>query len=261
MNQVLQTKICTKCSLEKPITEFHFRKDRNTYRTECKECHNKYFQQHYQNNPQYFIAYRQKDKLRQKERDHQRYWKNPKKAREKNKEKYWKNPEKFRILDRERYWKNPEKFRQKSLKHWLNDKGHYKKYRETHRSQLRQCENNRNKIRRLTDPSFKLKRNIRSRVRLIANKSTHSIEYLGQTIPAYQSYLQAQFDSNMTHANYGKVWHIDHIIPLSFFDLSDPTEQRQAFHYTNTRPLLVKENLEKGDKILALNYNDPTPFI
>lgn len=33
-----QTKICSKCNIEKSLTEFHFRKDNNKYRNECKEC-------------------------------------------------------------------------------------------------------------------------------------------------------------------------------------------------------------------------------
>lgn len=39
------TKICWKCGKSKPLTEFYFRKDSNTYRNECKEClkeHNRY---------------------------------------------------------------------------------------------------------------------------------------------------------------------------------------------------------------------------
>jgi hypothetical protein len=32
------TKTCRNCSLEKPISEFHFRKDNESYRSECKEC-------------------------------------------------------------------------------------------------------------------------------------------------------------------------------------------------------------------------------
>ncbi len=29
---------CNKCNLEKPLTEFYFRKDNNTYRKTCKKC-------------------------------------------------------------------------------------------------------------------------------------------------------------------------------------------------------------------------------
>ena len=33
-----QYKECTKCFLDRPLSEFYFRKDSNSYRNECKEC-------------------------------------------------------------------------------------------------------------------------------------------------------------------------------------------------------------------------------
>ena len=36
----MKTKICTKCGIEKPLSEFYFRKDNNKYRNECKKCNN-----------------------------------------------------------------------------------------------------------------------------------------------------------------------------------------------------------------------------
>jgi len=54
----------------------------------------------------------------------------------------------------------------------------------------------------------------------------------------------------MTLDNYGKhTWHIDHIIPISSFDLNDPNQVAIAFHYTNLQPMWAKENISKGAKI------------
>ena len=44
-------------------------------------------------------------------------------------------------------------------------------------------------------------------------------------------------------------WHIDHIIPISAFDLADPLEQRMAFHYTNVQPMWAAANLRKSAKV------------
>ena len=43
-------------------------------------------------------------------------------------------------------------------------------------------------------------------------------------------------------------WHIDHIKPCASFDLTDPKQQQQCFHYSNLQPLWWYDNLSKGDK-------------
>jgi 5-methylcytosine-specific restriction endonuclease McrA len=52
----------------------------------------------------------------------------------------------------------------------------------------------------------------------------------------------------MSVENYGKVWVLDHIIPLKFFDLTLEEERHMAFNYTNIQPLSVQENSKKGTK-------------
>lgn len=39
--EMFETKSCRFCETEKPITSFYFRKDSNTYRTECNPCRTK----------------------------------------------------------------------------------------------------------------------------------------------------------------------------------------------------------------------------
>lgn len=45
-----ETKICTKCGKEKPLSEFYFRKDTQKYRNKCQECRlsqgRKYYSMH-----------------------------------------------------------------------------------------------------------------------------------------------------------------------------------------------------------------------
>jgi hypothetical protein len=98
-------------------------------------------------------------------------------------------------------------------------------------------------------PLDKLKRNIRSRIwSALKNKENHMIYYLGCEINSYFEWLLT-YNENYTIENRGKEWHIDHVIPLSRFDLDDKDEQLLAFNWRNTMPLSVKENLSKNNNI------------
>jgi hypothetical protein len=53
----------------------------------------------------------------------------------------------------------------------------------------------------------------------------------------------------MTLENHGIVWHIDHFIPVAKFDLSNPNEQMECFHWTNIQPLICTDNRKKSNMI------------
>jgi hypothetical protein len=100
------------------------------------------------------------------------------------------------------------------------------------------------------EPLEKMKRTIRSRIISALNKKQkHTIEYLGCSIDNYLKWLLCN-DNNYNLENRGNEWHIDHIIPLSHFNLENEEEQLIAFNWRNTMPLSVKENLSKNSKII-----------
>lgn len=81
-------------------------------------------------------------------------------------------------------------------------------------------------------------------------KTGSAVRDLGCTISELRAYLEAQFLPGMTWENWSlRGWHIDHIVPLSSFDLSDPQQFAKAVHYTNLRPLWATENLSKGARV------------
>jgi hypothetical protein len=100
------------------------------------------------------------------------------------------------------------------------------------------------------EPLEKFKRTIRSRIISALNKKQkHTIEYLGCSIDNYLKWLLYN-DNNYNLENRGSEWHIDHIIPLSHFNLENEEQQLIAFNWRNTMPLSVKENLSKNNKII-----------
>lgn len=83
-------------------------------------------------------------------------------------------------------------------------------------------------------------------------KSTKTETLIGMTFKELKVYLETRFTEGMTWENYGQ-WHIDHILPISRFDLTNLEEQKKAFHYTNLQPLWAKDNLKKHAKVLKLS--------
>jgi hypothetical protein len=66
-------------------------------------------------------------------------------------------------------------------------------------------------------------------------------------------YLESQFTEGMSWDNYGREgWEIDHIRPLSSFNLEDRDELLKACHYSNLQPLWRTDNRKKGSRISML---------
>ena len=81
------------------------------------------------------------------------------------------------------------------------------------------------------------------------NKNKSTSEYLGCSRDEYIKWLLCN-NNNYNLENRGSEWHIDHVIPLSQFDLENEQEQILAFNWRNTMPLSCQENLSKGIKII-----------
>jgi len=100
------------------------------------------------------------------------------------------------------------------------------------------------------EPIDKFKRSVRGRIWYsLTIKKMHTIEYLGCSSTDYVQWI-CNYNDKYTLDNRGKEWHIDHVIPLSKFNLEDKTEQLIAFNWRNTMPLSAKENLSKNCKII-----------
>lgn len=126
-------------------------------------------------------------------------------------------------------------------------KQEYHKYRNRILEYMRQ---------RRKDPKARVAKQLRSRTSRLILRFNHSKtlswarDFIGCPKEELMLHIQAQFRRGMAWNNYGSVWHIDHILPCSAFDLTKIEEQRRCFHYSNLQPMFAKENRVKSDKIL-----------
>lgn len=78
-------------------------------------------------------------------------------------------------------------------------------------------------------------------------ETERTVQLLGYTNTEFAAHLEKLFKPGMSWENHGK-WHVDHIRPLSTFNLSDPEEFLKANSLHNLQPLWKKKNLLKSDK-------------
>src|SRR6185503_3818093 len=88
-----------------------------------------------------------------------------------------------------------------------------------------------------------LRRRLQAAFRYGTAYSKTSRELLGCGIPEFKQHIESLWKPGMTWENYGyEGWHFDHKIPCACFDLTDPEQQKQCFHWRNFQPLWAKEN-------------------
>jgi len=228
-------KICKKCKIEKEITGFKVRnKITGNISPTCKKC-----------NLAQTNEARRKNKVKVYARKRELRALNLEEARRKDRERDAKNKEK-----RKEQRRRPEAL--------AKAKAQKKIYRADPVVKAR--ENARQNLRRKTNKLYRLKCTLRTRlgnfVKSIKNgtKLVSSVNDLGCSLEFFKVYIENKFDDKMTWDNYGRAsserytWSIDHIIPLTKFDLTDREQMLKAVHYTNLQPLCSIENVRKSNK-------------
>lgn len=141
-----------------------------------------------------------------------------------------------------RLWRNKNIARCiKQSKEWkINNKDKVNKNRREYSSK-----------RYYNDINFRLTCSLRNRMnRAIKNeyKSGSAISDLGCSVEYLKKYLESQFQPSMSWNNYGcgeDRWNIDHIRPLSWFNLTDRKQFIKACNYSNMKPMWSIENSRK----------------
>ena len=110
------------------------------------------------------------------------------------------------------------------------------------------------KKRELLDTSYKLLRRVRDRHSKAVKsagklKNFRSTDLLGCDSLYLKKYIEIQFKKGMSWGNYGLIWNIDHIYPLSRVNWDDIYEKSKYCHYSNLQPMFLIDNIKKGNKI------------
>lgn len=149
-------------------------------------------------------------------------------------------------LTKERYRKNPKQFTDRNEA--------YRLLPET-RAQI----NRRVKERKETCVTYRLRHNLRSRFYHALDKgykSGSAVDDLGCSIEEFKTYMESKFSYAMSWNNHGNkkdMWSIDHIMPMSAFNLEDRQHVVLACHYLNLQPLWHIENIKKSNKIPVIS--------
>lgn len=221
-------KTCKRCNIEQALSNFPRRRTEvDGLHIYCKQCIN-----------DMRAKYNSKNKKQRKEAKHKYYISNrdnilarmketrpPGSRKEYLKKYYTKNKEKAKKVTQE--WRNKNRDK---LNQWCRE--YYK------------------------DPAKRIARNMYNRVRTalfaqLSKKSQKTKCLCGCSWEDLVLYLEYRFKDGMTWDNYGfgiGKWSIDHIKPVSAFDLTDPVQQEECFHYTNLQPLWSSENSSKRNK-------------
>lgn len=153
------------------------------------------------------------------------------------------------------YWHNPTKFKNNHKKYRL--KNRYKIYKKCKEwKNQNRCLINENKRyfyqKYKNDPLFKLRNNLHKRMSKMVRRnqtSGRAVKDLGCSLEALKFRFEF-FYPQFKWEDYGKIWSIDHIKPLSSFDLTDIKEFEKAANFANLQPLTISDNSKKGNKIM-----------
>jgi len=231
------TKRCTKCKKDKGLDEFYNKKDgKDGISAICKDCKKQYDADHADERREYHKAYYKANRERVLAKACK--WYDDNKERKSEYDKAYAEENKEMIKVRSAEWR-------KNNRHTLTAK-----WTERYRN----------------DIEFRLIDKMRKRMRLALNgtlKHASSLELLGCSSEYFRNHIEQQLTKGMTWDNI----HVDHILPVSAFNMKFKKHQKYAFHWSNCQPLFAEDNMRKSDSYCPdelaayLNSKLPTPSL
>ena len=218
------SKVCCKCKELRPSDLFgKLTSSLDGLRYDCKVCRK---------------LYREQNVVAIREKLNEYYYANKEELLAKNKE--YRLTHKNVIYEQRREYRNREEVK-------AHNKQKQKEYLPIRKQHIKE--------RRQTDLNFQIKEVLRSKIhKFLKAQTTSYTNLIGCELEFFKKWIEFRFSSNMNWENFGKVWQIDHIIPINSFDLTNPNDRQICFHWTNLQPLDSYENRQKSDKIILHYY-------
>jgi hypothetical protein len=241
----MDTKVCSKCGVEKALCEFNRQKDGKYGRhSRCKMCVKAYREANREKAITYSRKYYQenKDLLYEKKKAHNEA--NKEAIKERSNAYYEANKETIKERNSSYYQKNKERLKVKARLH-------------RQQPEVKRQDNLRRRNKRLNDPNYRLALNVSNAVRKAikkqgTTKGGSTFSALPYTPLDLVEHLEKQFDEKMTWDNYGSYWDVDHIYPQSLlpYDSLEHPNFQKCWALDNLQPLEKNANIRKSNKIL-----------
>lgn len=248
-------KYCLFENISQPEENFSKRKvSKDGLKSQCKSCIEKY-QKQYRNEHKEKINQYQKQYDQNNKEIKKIYYENNKECLNKHSKEYYK-------IHKEDIRQQKNRYYQENINRITNQ---HKEYQKIHREKI----NQRRKDYRQKDLQFRIACNLRTRLWESIEcdyKSGSAINDMGCSVDEMFKMFESTFEISSLHPilgkmsrnNYGWIgnilgWEIDHIVPLSSFDLSNRKELLKAVHYSNLRPMWASQNRSDGARGLSRN--------
>jgi len=153
---------------------------------------------------------------------------------------YEQNKEAIKKKQKQRYQKNKEKILNRIKEYRKNNKNQILRKAKEYRDKNKKINLQKEKIRYDNDIVFKIKKLIRRQFRSALRLYTKN----GKTkiLKEYGINIQSIFEKLGNPPQDGKFYHIDHIFPVSAFDLNNPEHIKLCWHPNNLQWLEASEN-------------------
>ena len=236
------SKVCSRCGVLKPLTNYHYHnKKAGTLRGVCKDCRCDQNKQLYQKN---YVRIREQQK---------QYYQEHREERLAYKKQYYQN-NRDKILTKQKQYAQEHcdaiqayqrQYRQNNL---LRLRAQQRAYYYINHDRIREQRKQYHKHRYQTDPAYRRTVILRSRLKSVVNKINtidprKTLALVGCSSDWFNLWLK--YTKNF-YCPFSLNTHVDHVYPMSSYNILDSKESRLAMDWKNLRVINAGENMGKG---------------